>query len=383
MRIRLVLLIFVAFCCINSEAQIVIEAKDFNLSTLDDIYGVDSNFGIAPPFGTGKSWDFGNLIISKREIVVNDTARDPFFSDAFRFQNTTIGLDTFTALARFYHEKDTSIYREIGIASIPKTYSLFAQTGASGDSIHLLTGKSRLDGHILKFPLKFNDNWSTSYRSEIPFTLTVQALSHVKVPYKLISNVQDQSIVRGTGILTLPDGSGSTRQMNATLIQRTVFSYDSIYQGLKPASPIIMGAIGMAQGQRRIDLTYSFYVKGFNQPQLILTIDTATNRLLRSKFYLESTTGIKWMEEQKQEINIYPNPCSAGIMNIKSKAFIDSNTKLSIYDINGKTVFEKELMRSSTSMKTINISHILNGEYLLLLHNQDGVVSWSKLIISK
>ena len=68
---------------------------------------------------------------------------------------------------------------------------------------------------------------------------------------------------------------------------------------------------------------------------------------------------------QKQEINMYPNPATS-IINIKSIHNID---RISIFDIQSRVIFSNELNDKNT---TIDVSNFSNGIYVieLRIHNK-------------
>jgi len=89
-----------------------------------------------------------------------------------------------------------------------------------------------------------------------------------------------------------------------------------------------------------------------------------------TKFIKFNTDDLSKTEEEFSSFNVYPNPTNEFI-NIEGD--FDS---FRIYDIKGKLVMTK-----NTSDKTINISSLTKGEYLLNLYTQSNKVSSHKIII--
>ncbi|PQJ77128.1 T9SS type A sorting domain-containing protein [Polaribacter glomeratus] len=72
------------------------------------------------------------------------------------------------------------------------------------------------------------------------------------------------------------------------------------------------------------------------------------------------------------EIGIYPNPVSNGTLFINSK----TNTSLEIYSVLGKKVLEK-----SSVSKSVDVSHLAKGCYILKIKNENNAVQTKKLMI--
>ena len=70
--------------------------------------------------------------------------------------------------------------------------------------------------------------------------------------------------------------------------------------------------------------------------------------------------------EQELGFSIYPNPTS-GVVSIKSKQL--NNTKVSVYDLNGRALFSKSLNGTSSE---INISNLASGVYLLKVQDENS-----------
>lgn len=79
-----------------------------------------------------------------------------------------------------------------------------------------------------------------------------------------------------------------------------------------------------------------------------------------------STTSINNQFENNLSINIFPNPTK----NIIFVNGLKENTKISIYDLNGKLVFNKQITN-----KQIDISSFQNGIYAIKIETEKGIIT--------
>ena len=79
---------------------------------------------------------------------------------------------------------------------------------------------------------------------------------------------------------------------------------------------------------------------------------------------LVGTVGIEEDVEESEILSVYPNPVS-DIVNV---TFIGSNnTQISIYDVTGKQVFEKNSSNTGLTQEKIDVSNLKKGIYFLML----------------
>ncbi|MFW5872777.1 MAG: YCF48-related protein [bacterium] len=120
---------------------------------------------------------------------------------------------------------------------------------------------------------------------------------------------------------------------------------------------------------------------GIAYADIIFVNDTVGYALSGNKI-LKTTDGGVWVSVKditdNNLIEMYPNPLSNGILNFKIKG----NTKVNIviYNFNGKPIFNHVF---TESQKTINLSHLNYGVYLVKLYNDNIVIETKKLTILK
>jgi hypothetical protein len=83
------------------------------------------------------------------------------------------------------------------------------------------------------------------------------------------------------------------------------------------------------------------------------------------------------IEENQITISLAPNP-SSGVFNYELESSL--NGQLQVLDLNGRIVFEQNI---SSSMGSIDLSHLGNAVYLLQLVEFGIVVTTEKLVLQK
>ena len=79
-------------------------------------------------------------------------------------------------------------------------------------------------------------------------------------------------------------------------------------------------------------------------------------------------------------ISIYPNP-TMGNLTINSLVFRSGNTQVSVFDISGKLLLEKNEFRREEKVE-LDLGHLPNGMYVIQLMNQEHFVQ-QKVVIAK
>ena len=75
-----------------------------------------------------------------------------------------------------------------------------------------------------------------------------------------------------------------------------------------------------------------------------------------------------------ENISVYPNP-SSGIFNVKLNSFIDSDIKISVYDILGREISQNSFNTISDFNEEIDISNAKPGIYLMTISSERGKVT--------
>jgi hypothetical protein len=88
---------------------------------------------------------------------------------------------------------------------------------------------------------------------------------------------------------------------------------------------------------------------------------------------LKNTTGIPGFSTQVA-MNIFPNP-SSGIFTLEIESLNRMNAGITVYNLIGQSVYsETDLTIENSLTKTLDLSHLDVGIYILSLSNESGVV---------
>ena len=85
------------------------------------------------------------------------------------------------------------------------------------------------------------------------------------------------------------------------------------------------------------------------------------------------------VDNQKIKFNIYPNPTN-GVFTLDLGSESSASLNLSVINILGKVVFEKQNLSSKTPIK---IESAENGTYIIVLKEGDKIVGAKQIIIKK
>lgn len=307
----------------------------------------------------------------------DDSLVKPALTNSFTY-NTVPFNDTTSFLLKFYlknnltgdtvHRNDTAYFRQ----KFHNYYSYDDGTAEAGYFAAFYNGEI-----AVKYKLNAND--------------TLRAIDIFFDPVDYVNVIQSTNIgliVWGDnsghpGSILLADTSVGTLAYSLPAYSKNGYDVFMRYQLSKPV-PLFAGT--------------TFYVGTYQQTnvQLGVGLDLNTNTQVNN-FYFDgtswntssfkgslmihpvfgdstSTVGIKSYAQEKESINMYPNPATDEIF-ISSAAKI---TKIIIADLLGNT-----LMEEKTNTKKITVSSLPNGLYLLRTFNTKGSSFTQKLIISR
>ncbi|MFC2107180.1 C25 family cysteine peptidase [Bacteroidota bacterium] len=87
---------------------------------------------------------------------------------------------------------------------------------------------------------------------------------------------------------------------------------------------------------------------------------------------IDYAIGIQELDDLK--LSIYPNPGS-GLFNIKLINTTSKNLQLKVYDLLGEPVYQSNIDTKGGVIKTLDLSHLTDGIYIISLQNEDVVVN--------
>ncbi|WP_299524648.1 reprolysin-like metallopeptidase [Winogradskyella sp.] len=101
----------------------------------------------------------------------------------------------------------------------------------------------------------------------------------------------------------------------------------------------------------------------------------------RANFSVQESLSVSEFDDNDIELNIYPNP-SDGRFNVVLDSSITDDFDISIYDIRGRRIFEKQYVNGVSSFReSIDLSYAESGIYLLVIKNE--LINIARKIIIK
>jgi hypothetical protein len=98
---------------------------------------------------------------------------------------------------------------------------------------------------------------------------------------------------------------------------------------------------------------------------------------------IDGGTGINVNNNKlDNSIDIYPNPSTSGLVNVKINLASSSDITMDLYDITGKKLKSFQLKDTRTGVYTIDLSQYANGIYMLKCSDGNSVSS-KKIMLSK
>ncbi len=359
-------------------SQVVINKADFPMeSSYKSTSQLEYKTNLEPP-STGEdiSWDLTNLVTThyiEEDFV--DASNDEFYTEAINYIELDYALNDFIIPSKDFFKFDDQGYTKIGRRITEVEYPITQLTGGANDKLKIVGGNFPLEGRldIIKFPLKYDDSWTESYKISTYYELTVEGFGLSNTPGIFFQTVSETRSVVGSGKLTLPNENGGIMTIDALLLKVDVIAIDSVYLGGQQAPEQLMAAFGLVQGNVTTHTEYFYCSPGYGKPVASYNM-TSEYISYTDVSQVEATVG----EEVVNLLSVYPNPVKSGsVLNID-----DFNAKLAnieLVDQTGKVVLENEISGSANLSIPNTISA---GAYLLNSYDSNGtIISTNKIII--
>jgi len=337
-----------------------------------------------PSTGDNQTWNYSGYFGDSVIIVNYVPETDPFFlSNGVDFHVLTFKGLTATLGYLLNSEIDfnsNGIY-EVGLGINPAEYSLAAFTGNNNDSMIIPEQKQIFlsDKTIMDFPFTMGTTWASSTRRVTDFTLTIQSFGLDHTPGQHVyTNVRTDAIV-GWGKISVHTGSGPSIEYDVLMDKVHDFNIDSFYLDGSPASPFLLAAFGVSQGQHTNEsYFYRFnregagsypYLAAFfydNDPTYTNMTDARTN-------LNNLTTGIKDFQDVDYTTLVFPNPSNSNEINIKIIGREFGITDFAVFDMQGRIVQQGKVDNASVDLIRLSLNNaISNGTYVIKLKDKEG-----------
>jgi hypothetical protein len=357
-------------------SQITIDRDDFPRmeSFIDSVVMTLPGTHELPDEGPDQFWDYSYLMEDMLNLSEYKTAAgDPLFPDALNYRSFDFSFFQFPIPVDEYDGLDDEGWYTQGRNFTEVAYSIASFTGGLEDTLRFIGEPDYFDGRMnsLKFPVAFQNQWTDNHDERFNFALTVVSFGLNNVPGNLTRYFTQVREVVGYGQLVIPNFDRTPGEpMDALLIKVYRQAIDSVFLMGQPAPPALMNVFGLTQGQMASDSYYVFYRKDFGAP--VLNIDMNLNA---SVFYRPKANDVVTTisERRMSSIQVFPNPVSAGQKLIVKTDQAISSGKISVTDISGRKVYQKQFTSDASKQVQIEIPyHLLPGIYVYTLQNSKG-----------
>ncbi len=368
---------------VGAWAQITIQGSSLNSWMPPDTVADVSNASAAAT--TNGMWDLSSATYAPGTFITTDVATTSTTFPSATYKRTisytlngTLGYG-----AELYWSKDNSGFYEYGEKIARQAYSLASVTGSNMDSlvfpaqdvIYSAPGKDRM------YPMTNGTHWSSSYDAVTHLNLTVTMASMNNTPGERRTHKETRDTVKGWGQMRITDGNGMTSgYMNVLAVQHREYVRDSFYLGGAPASPTLLSAFGVTQGQVTTRFQNLFIRDGEMTALLDLTFSDSTFTAVTdgqvSRTRLAAGTNSVSAVQPRFEYNAYPNPVTNGTLHISGLSQNHTWT-YSMTALNGQTLKTGTLTAGKAEL---NLSELTPGVYTLTVF-KNGSAQGGEFII--
>ena len=349
-----------------------------------DIRAFNTTGVTIPAHGTNVLYDYSSLANTAIDTIPYIDATRTGFTAFTRFNYGYSTLNAFQLYSEYYTHKFTDGIARVGAYKLPESFSIGTITGGTNDEL-TFTGNNSVfvnPGYEVKFPSTYGTTWSSTYRFETDFELTVAAFSLASAPGQQRQNVTQTDSVVGWGQLRLPTLGGVSILYDVLLMKQSLNYIDSVFLGGSPAPPQLLAGFGLTQGQTGKSNKYVFYAAGFERPLLIIEMSDDWQSVERS---YHTAAGLATFSVDEfssiNAINAYPNPVKAGSMVSFDVTETTQELRLQIMDASGKCMVDEALEAANSGNWQWKVpSEFPVGLYSFSLTNATGSKS-GKLIV--
>jgi len=259
------------------QAQVTIDQNNFSAKAgfIDNYHRIATTGSIIPEGGANMVWDYSGIAhetatLEQREF--HDGTNDLDFTTALHYVETSLNFNAFTIPQKAYREVSESGYGQIGSKVEESSFSITALSGGPDDILRFPDQAILFEGtnEYLRFPMNYQDQWTSSATNNLDFELTVAAFGLNQTSGVSQEVGTDNVEVIGYGQVIIPMEDGTASNPVEVLLMKTVSSrMTNYFLGGAPAPAALLNAFSLVQGGEVIDEpVYSFYRPGFSQPVL-------------------------------------------------------------------------------------------------------------------
>ena len=172
----------------SSLAQITLTRSDYDLQPDDTIFSrILAPFAIAmPEEGEDVQWDYTNVVFEQQVGNIENAGTHPDFPNANIVE--MVDITFFASVGQethFIEELDEEGHKVVGREVFPALSDLVFLTASFTDSLNFLGGVDVYEDpfYLVKFPLNYQDTFSSSFTITTPFELSLIHISEPTRPY--------------------------------------------------------------------------------------------------------------------------------------------------------------------------------------------------------
>lgn len=381
-------LIITAFlCCVMAYGQTAITINFGDIPAPGPVVIFDNITSTNPPVptpGLNKLWDYAAYYNDSLVVAAYIPETDPFFtSNGIDFHTLTFKGLTST-LGYFLDSEidlNTNGFFESGLFIDSAAFSLGAFTGNNSDSLIIPEQKQifATDKTIIKFPETIGTQWSSKTRRFANFTLTVQAFGLNHAPGQHVYTTFRTDSIVGWGKMRVHTSNGPSIEYDVLMDKVHEYNADSFYLNGSPASPFLLAAFGVSQGQHTNEAYfYRFNRTGADSYPYLASFsfgnDATYTTLSDARINTQNlTTGTKDLKDSDYTTLVYPNPSNTHEINIAITGRDLKITDYSLYDLSGKVIQQGKVDPNSNAQIAISLNkEMANGNYLIILKDKEG-----------
>ena len=387
---------FTLFCLlisVCSTGQIVINSGDIPVpaGTFTNVeYGPTQP--PAPSIGAGQTWDYSSF--SGTGIITNifNSETDPFFTmsgiDVNRAEFKDLTAQYSYGVIMEYDFNSNGVHAN-GISVPYQAYDLSAVTGNTQDSLIFPAQQYIFPNPkvMMEFPFTMNSSWHSQVRCSNDFDITCLSLGLNHTPGNHAYTMHRNDSIIGWGTMRVYTSTGPSIWYDVLMNKYEEYAIDSFYINGAPASPVLLAAFSVSQGQKtNANYGYNFYRSG--SYNYLVRVDYATDSLysfiLGTYQNLDNILATSNIEDARYSTLVFPNPSNGSEVNVRIFGKRNEVKSFIVTDLTGQRVHEGTLEKQSDDLIRVDLDNLPAGEYILKLSDAGGnLIVTEKLTVRK
>ncbi len=386
MKNLVMLLGFLMLVVHNLVAQIALDSMSYPETEIGtDSLKVTTASSLFPSFApmTGGSWDM-NIVTDSIPVFMGYRvpASAPYqFADSNQYN--------FAGFA-YQGNLQSSIFSggifDYGRIIQKKSYNINSLTSGTNDSL-IITAQNSLysqEHFKIAFPATFNSYWSSSFHSDLHFSLTYILGGDTLAPGIIRTYTTERDSVIGYGKMSVKNASGSSSVFINVLQVRTIITHiDSFFLNGIPSS-IFADIFSVTQGQKDTIYEQNFYRQSEVTPLAKVEFrDAAFTQPYKATTHIQRLLNVGVPETRVEtKVNVYPNPVCGNLVYIE----IPPCTGTPAYELvsmDGQKVLSGMLPANEPTAKLEIPASVAPGIYTLNLHFNGSSVYSTQLDLMK